>query len=115
MSKIQVVAAPSRTMQIREKLTQMAADIRDVTPIDMTVYYLPLCKEFRICDGRGKILYRLKFVEQHQDGGLVEKFSAWALRYNKVVYIGAGAEKCISRLGVAARATFVPFEDFVKG
>ena len=107
MSKIQVVAAPSRTLQIREKLNLLA-------PSGAVVWYSPLTKEFRIVGERGKILYRLKFVEQHQDGGLAEKFNAWALRYNKVVYIGAGAEKCISRLGVAARATFVPFEDFIK-
>lgn len=107
MSKIQVVAAPSRTMQIREQLELL-------TPSGSTLYYSPLTKEFRILGESGKILYRLKFVEQHQDGGLAEKFNAWALRYNKVVYIGAGAKKCISRLGVAARATFVPFEDFIK-
>lgn len=107
MSNILVAAAPSRTLQIREKLKLLA-------PSGATVCYAPMTKEFRIVGERGKILYRLKFVEQHQDGGLAEKFNAWALRYNKVVYIGAGAGKCISRLGVAARAAFVPFEDFIK-
>ena len=106
-ARIAVTAAPSRTLQIREKLELM-------TPAGASVQYTPLTKEFRIVGERGKILYRLKFVEQHQDGGLAEKFNAWALRYNKVVYIGVGAEKCISRLGVAARATFIPFVDFVK-
>lgn len=105
MPEIKVVAAPSRTLQIREKLQAVFTDVR----------YNPSTKEFRCVNERGAILYRLKFVEQHQDGGLAEKFNAWALRYSKVVYIGAGAEKCISRLGVAARATFVPFEDFIKG
>lgn len=107
MSEIKVVAAPSRIQQIREKLVLLA-------PAGASVSYASLTKEFRIIGKGGRILYRLKFVEQHQDGGLAEKFNAWALRYNKVVYIGAGAEKCISRLGVAARATFVPFVDFVK-
>lgn len=107
MSEIKVVAAPSRIQQIREKLVLLA-------PAGTSVSYASLTKEFRIIGKGGRILYRLKFVEQHQDGGLAEKFNAWALRYNKVVYIGAGAEKCISRLGVAARAVFVPFVDFVK-
>lgn len=105
MSKIRVVAIPSHEVQIREKLKAVFTDVR----------YNPNTKEFRCVNERGAILYRLKFVQQFHDGGLAEKFNAWALRYNKVVYIGAGAEKCISRLGVAARATFVPFEDFVKG
>ena len=107
MSEIIVVTAPSRTLQIREKLALLA-------PTGASVSYAPLTKEFRIIGEGGRILYRLKFVEQHQDGGLAEKFNVWALRYNKVVYVGAGAEKCISRLGVAARAAFVPFVDFVK-
>lgn len=103
MSKSKANVFPS--VQILEKLLKQFPNVG----------YNFSTKEFRCVDDSGKILYRLKFVQQHQDGGLAEKFNAWALRYNKVVYIGAGAEKCISRLGVAARATFVPFEDFIKG